>query len=416
MPEEQHNLVLADSFSYLNKGDAGIILGMLIDLRERFNNPTFKIISETPKIDEERYPEVDAINSPFRDVYRASSIFTKGVKFGFNFVILIWGILYRFTAGRLPCPGRLSIVSIYSRADAVLIAGGDKYYQYDEGLINAIKRLPKTFEAILAITVGTKIIIYGHSAGPFDNRYYKRVIKYICDKSALVTAREPISRDYLADLSSDIKLTGDAAFLAPRASTQTVQSELAEYNINNSKPIAGITTRQWNFPDSDGNMTEYISGIKTTISKLRDNGYQIVLFPQVIGPYTDDRIVSRKIAGNTDGVTVLESDYDVSILKALIGCCDIFVGTRMHSNIFALSEGVPTVAIAYRHKTRGIMRMFNLEEYVVDIADVESNLPRKVEELMNEEQKLESHLKQELPKMRNKSRLNSRYVKQSLSQ
>jgi colanic acid/amylovoran biosynthesis protein len=50
---------------------------------------------------------------------------------------------------------------------------------------------------------------------------------------------------------------------------------------------------------------------------------------------------------------------------------DIFIGTRMHSNVFALSEGVPLVAIEYRFKTRGIMQMLGLERWVVDIEQVD---------------------------------------------
>jgi colanic acid/amylovoran biosynthesis protein len=50
---------------------------------------------------------------------------------------------------------------------------------------------------------------------------------------------------------------------------------------------------------------------------------------------------------------------------------DIFIGTRMHSNIFAVSEGVPVIAIGYQHKTRGIMEMMDLEKWTIEINDLE---------------------------------------------
>ena len=39
----------------------------------------------------------------------------------------------------------------------------------------------------------------------------------------------------------------------------------------------------------------------------------------------------------------------------------------MHSNIAALSSGVPVVALAYSHKTAGIMHEFDLDEFVLEL-------------------------------------------------
>ena len=38
----------------------------------------------------------------------------------------------------------------------------------------------------------------------------------------------------------------------------------------------------------------------------------------------------------------------------------------MHANIAALSSGIPVVAIAYSHKTLGIMRACGIEEFTLD--------------------------------------------------
>ena len=48
------------------------------------------------------------------------------------------------------------------------------------------------------------------------------------------------------------------------------------------------------------------------------------------------------------------------------------VGTRFHSVIFALNVGVPAIAIAYGgNKSRGIMKDFGLEDFVLDMNDLE---------------------------------------------
>ena len=50
-----------------------------------------------------------------------------------------------------------------------------------------------------------------------------------------------------------------------------------------------------------------------------------------------------------------------------------FIGTRMHSNIFALSSLIKTIAIAYEPKTTGIMKMLKLSSYVINMEDVDSD-------------------------------------------
>ena len=73
-------------------------------------------------------------------------------------------------------------------------------------------------------------------------------------------------------------------------------------------------------------------------------------------------------------------------IKGLIGTFDFFIGTRMHSNIFATSMYIPTVAIAYEKKTNGIMKMLNLKEYIVEMDDITpETLTKKIEELINNE-------------------------------
>ena len=48
-----------------------------------------------------------------------------------------------------------------------------------------------------------------------------------------------------------------------------------------------------------------------------------------------------------------------------------FVGTRMHSNIFALSMGVPVLAIGCQPKTSGLMEQLGLGEWTVPIDSLE---------------------------------------------
>src|SRR5690606_34010358 len=53
--------------------------------------------------------------------------------------------------------------------------------------------------------------------------------------------------------------------------------------------------------------------------------------------------------------------------------CDLFVGSRMHSCIAALSQGIPCVGVAYSMKFRGVFESVGMEDWIVDGRDVETS-------------------------------------------
>jgi polysaccharide pyruvyl transferase WcaK-like protein len=72
---------------------------------------------------------------------------------------------------------------------------------------------------------------------------------------------------------------------------------------------------------------------------------------------------------------------------------DWFCGTRMHSTIAALSSGVPTAAIAYSGKTRGVFDSCGMEDQVIDPRQLET---QSVVEQLIESFELRAQTKQRL--------------------
>ena len=76
---------------------------------------------------------------------------------------------------------------------------------------------------------------------------------------------------------------------------------------------------------------------------------------------------------------------------------DYFVGTRMHSNIFSLSEGIPCLAISYDPKTDGIMELFDLSDYVIDINEIDTKkLVQTFKKLVQNQEKVKSKIDKKL--------------------
>jgi len=107
----------------------------------------------------------------------------------------------------------------------------------------------------------------------------------------------------------------------------------------------------------------------------------------------DDYYVSKKILEqlkHKQYVSIIEGDYPPSKLKAIVGNCDVIVSPRFHMVIFALSQHIPSLAIAYSPKAYGIMEMLGQLEYLLDIKDL--TLKQLMEKFDN--LKLDKNLKQ----------------------
>jgi len=191
----------------------------------------------------------------------------------------------------------------------------------------------------------------------------------------LIESREPATRELLDSwrLAMPVHDVADAAFLMPPATPAVVPAGITSI----ARPAVGMTVRQWF--RSAAEQTAFEAAVATFVRRLVDD-YQasVVFVPQVTfsARGDDDRVVARRVAmaaDRGDRVRVVESPLSPSEVKWVCGRMNAFVGTRMHSNIFAVAQGVPTLAIAYQPKTVGIMNTLQPQDFVVPIADLQAD-------------------------------------------
>jgi len=151
---------------------------------------------------------------------------------------------------------------------------------------------------------------------------------------------------------------------------------------------------------------------------LQAHGGSAILFPQVCGPSAgeDDRPPSRRIAAQLRGdglpVVALAAEATPAQLQAAYGQMDLFLGTRLHSNIFALTAGTPVLAIAYQYKTHGVMRMLGLEAWVIDIGQATAEVvSAALEKLWRERAALRAQLQRTLPEIQHRARQAAAWIR-----
>ena len=178
-----------------------------------------------------------------------------------------------------------------------------------------------------------------------------------------IVARESITRDALVDrgLKTPISLLPDPAFCL-----QAIDGTLPPGFIEGETVGINLSPLAISHERGDGLLTRAVLRMVERI--LAAPSATVALIPHVVRSDDDDRIamepILRQFASTQRVVSVPEAGCQE--LKGIIARCRAFVGARTHATIAAYSSGVPTMALGYSVKARGIARdLFGVDEGVV---------------------------------------------------
>lgn len=373
MTEKSYKVLITNVYSWLNKGDATIVLAMIENLNKYFTIGELGI-STVDVWDFGKYgAQYDYHESLQNYVLKWKNKFVLLTRFiYFLSLFFLWWYIYKYTKVNL---WRILFSSAvfeklmsYGKYDVVIACWGG--YTWTKSHSWIINKILFCFDFFIWYFHNKKIFLYSQSFGPLYVPLHGYILKFFISKSIILECREKVSFR-LADkywITNKI-LTWDIAFCL------SSWKEKYTWVIPQWKNI-WITTRFW-FSDKE-KQDNYEKQIAYFIEKtLHDNpDINFIFIPQVIYEKGNDNDLScflrikNKIEKKRDRVVVINNDLNPYVLKDLISKCDYFVWTRMHSNILALSSHIKTIAISYEHKTDGIMEDLGLENYCVNINTV----------------------------------------------
>lgn len=275
-------------------------------------------------------------------------------------------------------------------ADIVVCTPGGYFFSYGRGRALIIT----VFSMALALLADKPLYLFPQSIGPFKYKRERFLAYWVLKRARVVMAREPASLQYLRECRIDPErcyLLPDMAFAFHQASEDVARVWLIEQGIypDYDRPLLGITVIDWEaqYPGFE-NQKPYEATMASTIRYFIEHyGGTVFFFPQSYGPSLaeDDRKPAQRIASQLSdlqqSIILVNTPLPPDLLKALFGQMDVFIGTRMHSNIFALSMGIPVIAIGYLHKTRGIAQSIGIEDWVIEIKEINSQ--QLIERLIN---------------------------------
>jgi len=281
--------------------------------------------------------------------------------------------------------------------DCVLSLGGDNF-SLDYGLPRSFVAQCKYFQRRNIPTV-----IWSASVGPFDkDPAYEREIAEFLRRVSLITVRESYTLDYLSSLgvSDNVVRVYDVAFaLGPEKYDGPEADFLCSDDVVGLN-VSELVLKWYGRGDRDAFQCE-IAGF---VRKLVHDGHRVVLIPHVTredGRLSRNdaeflKMIYERIGDVSEQVGILPANIPARQMKWLISQCRFFVGARTHATIAAVSSGVPTIAIAYSAKARGIWQdIFGHTDYLLDADKVSTEaLVQRMRLLIDDETSIRRTLRE----------------------
>ncbi len=415
-------VLITNAYSARNRGDGAIVLGMLESLDRAFGNEELELVisSADHPADQERYPVpvVPSFHSLMGRISRNGTL--QGLLFLAVLMPLsiVGALVKRFLHVSVPLPAGLTpLLDAYARADLVVAAGGGYLYTTSRRR-GAVMLLVHLHSFMLGRVLDKPVYLYAQSIGPFASSVQARLVRAALRRVQLVELRESWSVRLVASwgLPIPVHAAADAAFLL-----RPVKPKSSPLGARRKSLRLGLTVRRWH------RQAERQEAYEETMARflrmlVERHDPEIIFLPQVTVERRedDDRETARRILdrlGPPVDARLLDHDYSPREMQWLCGQMDCLVGTRMHSNIFALTMGVPVVAVAYQPKTLGIMEQLGLEEFVLSIDNLAAEaLLELVERLLAGREAISASLARALPEIQSNAWEAARLIAEDFSE
>ncbi|CAM4476177.1 polysaccharide pyruvyl transferase CsaB [Paenibacillus xylanexedens] len=244
-----------------------------------------------------------------------------------------------------------------------LISGGGSLLQDATGL----KSIPYYLGVIkLAQWLKKPTFIYAQGIGPVNRKIFNPMIKSVFKACTYVSVRDEQSADYLRGLGlqwnqihvvpdpvmglplPETKVERSAGAVSADAATQANRVEPSTGG-HTKLPVIGVSVRFWESDRKE--LTAIAAGLKKLCSKravhLRFLPFHLPVDEQA------SRFLMEMLGDVTSKgseISITEDLTDPQLMLEEVSKCDLVIGMRLHSLIYAASQYVPPVGISYDPK------------------------------------------------------------------
>lgn len=220
------------------------------------------------------------------------------------------------------------------------------------------------------LRLGRPMVLWGCSLGPFDAGQRLALAPRL-NRMALITAREPLTVEMLADLGvrSNVTQVADPAFLMEPATYGLphipTRRPLVAVNLspNSTAHVFGATAVAHKVSQFAGAMDELVRRLDVNL----------LFVPHVFSAGSDDRAFLDAIRARMrtpERSVLLPFGLGARQIKGALTQCDVLCSARMHCAVAGISSATPTLLLAYSTKAQGMCRyVYGTDEWVLHLRD-----------------------------------------------
>jgi len=189
------------------------------------------------------------------------------------------------------------------------------------------------------------VFIYAQGIGPVNRPFFYPWIRRIFSGSRYVSVRDRESASLLETMGvprGNIRVVPDPVMGLPGGSFAGAPSSVREH------PVVGVSVRFWNEDRSE------LEALAAALNDIRAQRKAEIRFLPFHLPHDTEasRYVMAKMNVSPEDpfVRVEENAAHPQEMLALVASCDLLIGMRLHSLIYAASQYVPMVGISYDPK------------------------------------------------------------------
>lgn len=228
------------------------------------------------------------------------------------------------------------------------------------GIYGAARNGVQVMRKQIVYWAGKPLFLLPQTFGKYKFPFGKWSKKIIRD-AALAYARDDTAKMVSG---CNVKTTSDMAFLLP------YDKSLYQFDERKKKIGIGVSSLLWDNSTGDRfnltvNYRQFYHDLITYL--LEETEYQVHLIPHVVdkehydAPENDCRSCDELAKMFPDKVIVAPA-FDTALeAKSYIANMDLFMGSRMHSTIGAISSGVTTIPFSYAHKFESLYSKIGFE-------------------------------------------------------
>jgi colanic acid/amylovoran biosynthesis protein len=239
-----------------------------------------------------------------------------------------------------------------------------------------------------ALLAGRPTYLLGHSVGPFQHAFFRKVSQDVLARVDALALREEVSSRHMQESAipqHKVRWASDTAWLVHPG--EPVEPDTA-------RPTVAVTFRELApFDKRLGiSQTQYENAFAELLDAVIEAGYRIEALSTctaIDGYPKDDRMIALKVRArlrHPESFRVEMNELNDIELGRRLGACMLTIGTRLHSAIISMNFGTPSVALNYEHKSEGIMKRLGIDDLAMPVRSlIDGTLRIKVLALLKDD-------------------------------